>query len=170
MEKLLDVISRETTDIEKEAAIAAHAHFLSGRQWARVHVVLGIPSTILAASAGVSAFADQAPLLTGGIAMTVAALSALNTFLSSGDRASAHRSSNATFNNIRRKASLLRDLDAHLIKEGDEEAAKNLATHLRALVAEMTKADQRAPRISGSSKTKAELKLNEQRSTVSLNA
>lgn len=146
-------------DIEKEAAISAHSHFVSGRRWEKTHLMLGIPSTILAAVAGVSAFSEQSAFITGGIAMLAAALAAVNTFLSPGDRASSHRQANVTFSQIRREASLLRDVDAQLIDDTDEEAAKELAQRLRDLTAKITETDQSAPTISSSAKHAAETLL-----------
>ena len=161
MNMILEVISREATAIEKEAAIAAYAHFLSGRRWDKTQLTLGIPSTILAAVAGVTAFTELPSYITGGVAMLVAALSGLSTFLSAGDRAAAHRSANTTFSEIRREASLLCDVDTQLVKEGDEDAAKQLADRLRELTKKIKAADQNAPAISASAKEQAEKKLGQ---------
>src|SRR5262245_36999868 len=133
MNGILDVISREATDIMKEAAITAQAHFLSGRRWDRAHLAIGIPSTIFAGVAGVTAFTDLPSYVTGGVSMLVAALSALSTFLGPGDRAASHRSASTTFSELRREANLLRDVDAQLVKQDDEDAAKQLAERLREL-------------------------------------
>jgi hypothetical protein len=162
MKRILEVISHEATDIEKEAAIAAHAHFLTGRRWDKAHLALGIPSTLFAAVAGVAAFTELPSYITGGVAMLVAALSALSTFLSPGDRAATYRSATTTFGEIRREASLLRDVDAQLVNEGDEAAAKQLADRLRELTKKITEADQKAPAISASAKEQAEKKLGQQ--------
>lgn len=162
MNKILEVIGRESMEIEKEAAIAAHSHFLSSRRWDNTHLSLGIPSTILAAIAGVTAFTGLPDLITGVVAMIAAALSAVNTFLSPGDRATSHRSANTTFSEIRRQASLLRDVDLQLAERGDEEAAKQLADQLRELSTKITEADQNAPLITASAKEKAEKKLSNQ--------
>ncbi|MBB3189911.1 SLATT domain-containing protein [Halomonas cerina] len=165
MQHILEAVRREATDIEKEAMIAADAHFLAGWRWGKVHLMLGIPSTILAAVAGVSAFSELPAPLTAGVAMLVAALSALSTFLSPGDRAGAHRAASTTFSDIRRAASLLRDVDLPLVKEGDEAAARDLAGYLKELAQRITEAEQHAPPISATAKLKAEKRYRQQHMT-----
>lgn len=163
MNKILEVIGRESTDIEKEAAIAAHSHFLSSRRWEKTNLALGIPSTALAGIAGLTILAEKfPPIVTGIVAILAAFLSGASTVLSPGDRATSHRTANTTFNAIRREASLLRDVDAQLVKDGDEDTAKQLADKLRELTAKITETDQNSPLISASSKEKAEAKFNDQ--------
>ena len=162
MKNLLDVISRETRDIEKEAAIAAQAHFVAGRRWEKTNLGLGIPSTILAGVAGVTAFTALSPYITGCVALIVAALSGLSTFLGPGDRADSHRAASARFSEIRREASLLRDVDAPLANSDDEETAQALADRLRQLITRITEADQHAPGVSIYAKDQAEKKFGGQ--------
>ena len=54
MATIVEIISREATDIEKEAAIAARAHFLSSRRWDKTNMKLGLPTALFAAIAGVT--------------------------------------------------------------------------------------------------------------------
>ena len=89
----------------------------------------------------------------------MAALTGLSTFLGPGDRADSHRSASATFSEIRREASLLRDVDASLASEDDEETAKELANRLRTLITRITEADQKAPGVSINAKEQAEKKF-----------
>jgi hypothetical protein len=162
MKNILQVVNREASDIEKEAAISAHVHFLSGRKWEKISLWIGIPSTILAAVAGITAFTDYPDYVTGGTAILVAALSAINTFLGPADRETSHKAAKVTFNRIRREASLLRDVDAPMVKEDDAEAADEIITRLRKLVTDITDAEQSAPAVSASAKEKAEKKIGQQ--------
>ena len=162
MKTLLEVINDETSDIEKEAAISAHAHFLSARHWEKMNLWFGIPSVGLAAIASVTAFTDLPSFVTGGVAITVAGLTAVNTYLNPSEKATSHGKASSAFKEIRRKASLLRDVDAQLLKDDDEETAASLADRLRELTTEITQVDQNAPGITTSAKEKAEIKFHNQ--------
>ena len=159
MHKLLEVVAREATDIEREASVSAHVHFISGRKWEKISFWIGIPSTILAAAAGVTAFTEYPDYVTGGAAILVAALSAISTFLGPSDRAASHKASKVAFNKIRRDASLLRDVDAPMLKEGDEDAANEIVVRLRKLVTDINDVEQNAPAVTVSAKEKAEQKI-----------
>jgi hypothetical protein len=144
MSNIHEIINIECTEIEKEAAVASFAHFLSGRYWDKVHMMLGISSTIIAAVASATAITNN-PKSAAVIAALAAVFSGFNTFLSPGDRASLHSRTHVLFTEIRRNANLLRDIDAPLTKIEDEDAVKELINRLRELVAKMTAADQNAP-------------------------
>lgn len=140
----LDTIRKQAKDIEEEAAMKAVAHFINGRRWERKNLQIGLPGAVLAGVAGVTAFTTLPGWITGAVAMVAGALSAINTFLNPGDKASSHRSSNATFSAIRRKADMVKDVQAPLADPDDPKAIEALVQTLQELNAEVTKAEQSA--------------------------
>jgi hypothetical protein len=160
MKTIFEVIEIESKELEKEAATSSYAHFLSGRRWEKIHLALGLPTTALAAIAGVTAFTEVWDLGAGLIAMFVAGLSALSTFLNPGDRANLHRQAYAEFNELKREISMLRDIDARLANKEDEETVRKFTEQLRNLMTRITQIEKNAPAINLSSKQKAEAKIN----------
>ena len=155
MTSAIDTLRREATEIEEEAAVAASAHRIDSRRWQKRNLYIGGPATILAAVAGVTAFSDLPDAVTGGTAMVVAALTAIATFLGPADRASSHRTSSASFNDIRRRANLLRDVDAVLAEEGDKTQVQGLIDEIRALTTKLTETEQSAQTLSNSARKQA---------------
>lgn len=147
MKDPLEVIFTETAEIEYEAAIAATAHYRSGRTWAQVNLMLGIPTSMLAAISGVSAVTEQNIYLTGGMAILVACLTSINTFLNPGEALNSHRKAKTIYDNIRREASLLKDVDVLLAKTGGQDRTQELVDSLRGLANRLGSADQESPSV-----------------------
>lgn len=89
-DQLLTEYKKEADRIEEDSIHSAKAHYNAADRWKHVHLWIGIPNALLAAIAGVSAF-QEATLTAGCLAVVVAAVAAVNTFLNPGDRASTHR-------------------------------------------------------------------------------
>ncbi len=51
--------TRESQRIEEDALYSAKGHFEAARTWSRIHLWIGLPTAILAAVSGVSAFKDE---------------------------------------------------------------------------------------------------------------
>ena len=152
---VIEKIKSESTELEEEARFAAAAHRINSRKWQKWSLYLGIPATILAAVAGVTAFSELPEAVTGFVAILAAALTGISTFLSPSDTATSHRTSSATYNRIRRHANLLRDLDAATVKQDDEASVKELAQTLRDLTNQLSEAEQAAPTLSHASRKQA---------------
>lgn len=89
-EELLEEYRKEVARIEEDSIHSAKGHYNAADRWRHVHLWIGIPNAILAGIAGVSAF-EGSMLLAGTLAISVAAIEAVNTFLNPGDRSSTHR-------------------------------------------------------------------------------
>ena len=71
-------------------------------RWRHVHLWIGIPNSIIAAIAGVSAFNDQA-FAAGILAVIVAAITAVNTFLNPSDIATTHKACGGEYLSLRNR-------------------------------------------------------------------
>jgi hypothetical protein len=87
---ILDEYKKEALRIEEDSIHSAKGHYNAAHRWSHINLWIGIPNTVLAAIAGVSAF-EGCTIFAGSIAITVAAVAALNTFLNPGDRSANHR-------------------------------------------------------------------------------
>lgn len=131
-------IAAESKRIEEDALYSAKGHYEAARAWGGVHLSVGIPTAVLAAIASVSAFSDHAQLA-GAVAMLVAALSAVSTFLNPSQRANAHHGAGNQFNSIRSRARILREIDIYRLSVAE------LTDSVKALAAERDKCNQDSP-------------------------
>lgn len=96
----LKEICREAERLEEDVLFAEKQHFSMATVWRRIHLLLGVPSAILAALAGVSALKSY-PALAASLAMTSAVLTALLTFLDPKKNASAHHNAGVSCSSLR---------------------------------------------------------------------
>ena len=101
-------------EIERDARISARCHFRAANFWSTVFYLLGLPTTVLAAVAGVSALSEHTTAA-AILAITVAALSAATTFLNAGERAHAHDKKRAEYEGLKNRARHFRTVDGPLI-------------------------------------------------------
>lgn len=113
------------------------AHYDSSRHYARLHLLLGIPSIILSAIVGTTVFAvlaktsseqvaDGTPgtlvqVLIGAMSVAAAVLTGLQTFLKSSEHAEKHRLAGAKFANLKHRIELLATLPPETEQELKDE-------------------------------------------------
>lgn len=107
MDETLEAIKAELERIEEDCIHSGKAQFNAGDRWSAYHLWLGLPAVILSTAAG-TAFFKGLPDIAGGLASTVAILTALSTFLKPSERASNHKSSGAQYLTLRNDARVLR--------------------------------------------------------------
>ena len=107
MSSLAVELSREAERLEEDVLWAEKSHFMISTVWSRVHYWLGLPNTLFAALAGVSAI-NSYEILAALLAVITAILAALLTFLDPESRASAHKNAGAKHNALRGKLRRLR--------------------------------------------------------------
>jgi hypothetical protein len=110
------------------------AHYLAGLRFARMNLALGVPTVILTAGIGTSAFVSlieaQPPtwrVVAGLLSILATVLASLQTFLSLPQRVANHRNTSAEFGSIRRALEELQTkLEAHSLDVtlADEEVGK----------------------------------------------
>lgn len=85
----LEQIRAEASRIEEDALYSAKGHWEAAKPWENRHLWIGVPTTVCAAAAGVSAFSNH-PIITGVLSVIVAVGAGLNTFLNPSERHRRH--------------------------------------------------------------------------------
>lgn len=111
-------IADETHRIEEDALHSMKGHFNVGSLWGKVHLILGLPSAILAGWAGVEAFADN-PELTAILALLSAALTATVTFLKPQAVSDNHKNAGREYNKLKNKVRRFREIELPGFEEED---------------------------------------------------
>src|SRR5262245_57429146 len=97
-DELIAAIAKEANRLAEEALYNQAGHDEEGRRWDRLHWMLGIPATVLAAAAGLTSVSTAGAtqsnmwvsLLAGILAFAVAAISGLTTFVDAKSQAVNH--------------------------------------------------------------------------------
>ena len=131
----------EAKRLEEGVLYSEKGHFSIANVWKRVHYGLGIPGTILAAAAGVSALTEN-EVLAGGLAIVAAVLTALITFLEPDKTAARHHNAGIKYNAIRGKIRRMRNIDL-----ADGKYSTELRAQLEALAEEKATVTQEAPHL-----------------------
>lgn len=164
IEKVKAQIRNEAAEAEKECIIRSRGHFLAARRWDHVNLFLGIPATLLAGVTSLSAFTQHLsgdPKVTGVLAILVAALTALTTFLNPNEKANLHKSASSTYDELRIKLSLLKDIDLSVNQSQLDEPTKENIKHLRDLADQFVTLGHNSPRIPGKIYVQQKTLINE---------
>lgn len=130
---LKDAIADETHRIEEDALHSMKGHFNAGSLWGKVHLILGLPSAILAGWAGIEAFAEN-PQLTAILALLSAALTATVTFLKPQAVSDNHKNAGREYNKLKNKARIFREIEFPGLEEDEaKQTLKDLADQRDAL-------------------------------------
>ena len=84
-----------------------------------MHYWIGIPTALIAGASGVSAFQDE-PILAGVLAIIVAALASVSTFLNPQERSENFRKAGAKYGSLRNRARIYREMTLLTDKTHDE--------------------------------------------------
>ncbi len=122
-EELLQEYRNEVARIAEDSIHSAKGHYNAADRWRYVHLWIGIPNAILAGIAGISAF-EGSTLLAGTLAISVAAIEAVNTFLNPGDRSSTHRRCAGEYLALRNSSRIFSNITVMVIDSDDEIKAK----------------------------------------------
>ena len=87
--KTKKAIIDESKRIEENCLYTSKGHFVAAQFWTNFHLWIGIPTVILAAIAGITAFAkfDENNILAGVFSIIVVVLTAITTFLNPKEKA-----------------------------------------------------------------------------------
>lgn len=106
-------IIKESLRIEETSRLTAKSHYNDGAMWGFFHLVLGVPTTLLSGIVAVESFAqiDTSHKAAGIIALIVAALSGLITFLNPNQKSSAHCKAGNVYDSLNNKVRIFRTID-----------------------------------------------------------
>ena len=97
---LHDRIELETREIEDDCRVAVRCHAYAASKWTYVYYMLGLPTVILAALAGLSAINKQ-NVLAAVLAIAVTIFAAANTFLNAGEQSNAHAKKRSEYEQLK---------------------------------------------------------------------
>lgn len=137
--ELRAAIARECSRVEEDCLYSAKGSFEAARIWGHVHLMVGIPTALIAALAGVSAFNDY-PELAGAMAVLAAGLSSISTFLNPSEKAHAFSQAGNRYNALRGRARFLREVTGLTAATPEEQAAE-----LKEILAGKDKLSQESP-------------------------
>jgi len=118
MTDLLTKLSAEAHRIEENTEHPARGHFNAAERWGLYHLAIGLPSAVLAAIAGGTAFADL-PEVAGSLAILSTAMTTVLTFLKPSEHAENHKAVAGQYLALRNQTRLFRELDLEATSDPD---------------------------------------------------
>lgn len=111
--KTKDEIIKESARIEESTRLTAKGHYNDSSLWGFCHLILGIPTTILSGVVAVKSFAqfDSSHNFAGIIALIVAGLSGLITFLNPNQKSSIHHKTGSCYDTLNNRVRIFRTID-----------------------------------------------------------
>jgi hypothetical protein len=144
----------EAKRIREASLWAAERHYAAETPWYYWNYALGIPSTILAAAAGVAAFSKMASSA-GVVSILVAVLSSLTTFLDPHKKASVHHMAAKEYEALYHRAGYFYRVECLT----DKVVPRDLETKLSALESKFSELNRNSPAIPGRAYRTAEQKI-----------
>jgi hypothetical protein len=117
--EILKEYKAEAARIEEDSIHSAKGHYNAADRWRHVHLWIGIPNAILAAIAGLKAF-EGSNEIAGALALIVAAVAAVNTFLNPGDRSSTHRRCAGEYLSLKNNSRIFSNISIRRLSCNDE--------------------------------------------------
>lgn len=133
--------AKESGRIEEDALHSAKGHFAAAGRWDSVHFAIGIPGTIAAAGAGLTAL-KEFPVAAASLATVGAVLAAIGTFLNPSGRANAHLVAGNQYLALRNAARIFREIEMLV-----PATAADIVARLRQLTEKRDELNAASPRI-----------------------
>jgi hypothetical protein len=122
--RLRSQIVAETKHIERDCRVASTSHHAAATFWTTLYYLLGVPATVVAGVAGLSALANHR-LTAAVLAIAATALTATTTFLNAGEKAHAHGRKHFQYEELKNDVRVFREVTMKL-KHGDGELHRDL--------------------------------------------
>jgi hypothetical protein len=161
---LLTAVIAESKRLEEDALYSHAGHNVAARSADRLDGLLGVPTTILAAAAGVTSFSSAAvnniptgfwsSILAGILSFGVAALSQVRTFLDPNKKSASHYLAANAYAAYRTDARFFHEIECRTGKPTPE-----LSEELVRLKERLKKLDEQTPIISGPAMLEAKQKI-----------
>jgi hypothetical protein len=113
-----EALIQEALRIEENSLYTSKGHFVAARLWKGFHLWLGIPTTMMAALAGVLSFSTY-NIGSGILSIIVAILTSLSTFLNPKERANSHFIAGNNHDSLLGRVRMFRTIDCR--REDSEE-------------------------------------------------
>ena len=142
MEAKLKII-REAKRIEEDSLYSAKGHYCAAQLWTSLHIWIGVPTAIMAAIAGASALSkfEDSRIWAGVLAILVAALTSVTTFVNPNAKAANHHNAGNRYNSLNNRARIFSEI------ETDVETDDILLNKVKALTEERDDLNQKSPQI-----------------------
>jgi D-aminopeptidase len=146
--KARDEIIREAKRLEESTLYSFKGHHCAARGWTNRHLWLGIPTVIISAIIGAAAFSQYTKeytlvgIIAGFMAIAVAILSGVTTFLNPNDKESAHISAAHAFDKLNGDSRLFWSIECW-----QEPSDEVLTSQLRELVDRRHELNSSSPQI-----------------------
>lgn len=110
--KTKEEIIKEALRIEESACLSAKSHYNDSFFWGFCNLILGIPATVLSAIVAVKSFdqLQQSQNIAGVIAIIIAVLSSLMTFLDPNKRSALHQKAGSEYSSLENRVRLFRTI------------------------------------------------------------
>lgn len=107
-----DEIIIEARRIEQDSNHSARGHFMAASFWTTLHIWVGGATAVVAAVAGTSALAqfDHHNVIAGILAIIVAAVTGIMTFLNPNEKAALHRNAGNDYTALRNNTRIFRNI------------------------------------------------------------
>lgn len=121
-------VRTEAARLEEDSEYSSKGHYNAAAMWSRVHLWLGIPSVLFAATGAVSVAASSGlAKVVGAFASGLAgALTAVMTFLNAAERGLEHRRAGSEYHDLRARLRQLREVTATQANITDEKLGQVL--------------------------------------------
>jgi len=110
MGELKQKLTAEALRIEEDTEHSAKGHYNAADRWSKYHLSIGLPSAVIAAVAGATAFNDM-PAMAGSLAILSTALTTVLTFLKPSEHAENHKAVAGQYLALRNKARIFREIE-----------------------------------------------------------
>jgi hypothetical protein len=146
--KTRDEIIREAKRLEESTLYSRKGHHYAAEGWANRHLWLGIPTVVMSTAIGAATFSQYAQeyplvgILAGFMAMAVAVLSGVTTFLNPNDRQGSHLTAAHGYDKLNNDSRLFWSIDCW--QENSDEV---LTSKLRELIERKNELNSTSPQI-----------------------
>lgn len=144
--KAKDEIIKEAKRIEESTLYSAKGHFVAARFWNNFHLWIGLPTVLLAGVTSASAFTqfDSYHIAAGLLALVIAALSSISTFLNPNEKAASHLRSGNEYDSLNNRVRIFWTIDCWR-----EESDQVLTEKVKYFSEQKDVLNQKSPQIPG---------------------
>ena len=142
--KTKKAIIDESKRTEESCLYTAKGHFVAAQFWTNFHLWIGIPTVILAAITGITAFAkfDENNILAGILSIIVVVLTAVTTFLNPKEKANNYLISGNNYDSLLTKTRIFWTIDCR-----EEHSEQVLTQKLKDLSEQRDKLNRESPQV-----------------------